>query len=215
MKKDELIKLTSNITRNSCPKHINFHCHTTFSDGSLNPEQLLDEAFKNKIKYLSITDHHTLKAHKYIAKKKLLKKYPINSIKLVSGIEISCLLSNCLVHILGLGINLESIDLNPYTKGQSPHGNFLKAKTVSQAIKDAGGLSFLAHPGRYRVPFNILIPEAYKNNIDGIEVWYDYSMSEKWQPSYFICEKIDLLTDKFNMLKTCGTDSHGYSLLGR
>ncbi len=215
MNKKELIKLTSSLNKDSCPNSVNFHCHTTYSDGSLNPEELLEEAYKNNIKYLSITDHHTLNAHKYIANKNLLNKYPPKSIVLVTGIEINCLLKGCLVHVLGLGIDLNSKELSPYTQNQSPVGNDLNIKSVAKAIKISGGISFLAHPGRYRIPFYKLIPEAFANEIDGIEVWYDYSLSENWTPSEFICDEIEKLTDKFGMLKTCGTDSHGYSLKGR
>tara|TARA_Y100000589_G_C27146075_1_gene626877 strand:- start:504 stop:1151 length:648 start_codon:yes stop_codon:yes gene_type:complete len=215
MNRSELIELTSNIKKDSCPNYINFHCHTTFSDGSLNPDQLLDQAYNNKISYLSITDHHTLNAHKYIINNNLLERYSKNSFNLISGIEINCLLKGCLVHVLGLGVDLQSKYLLPYTKSESPIGIDLNIKSVSKAIREAGGLSFLAHPARYRLPFNILINESYLNGIDGIEVWYDYSLKEKWSPSPFICEEIDKLTDELGMLKTCGTDSHGYSLLGR
>tara|TARA_Y100000589_G_scaffold279476_1_gene275467 strand:+ start:2461 stop:3108 length:648 start_codon:yes stop_codon:yes gene_type:complete len=215
MNKQDLIKITSKINKESCPKYINFHCHTTFSDGSMTPLQLLKEAYKNKTKYIAITDHHSINAHKDIYKKKLMKKFPLKSIIVVTGIEINCLLKGCLVHVLGLGIDIESEFLAPYTKGESPVGNDLHIKAVSQAIRKSGGISFLAHPGRYRIPFNILIPEAYKNNIDGIEVWYDYTLNEYWNPSPFICEEIEKLTNKYGMLKSCGTDSHGYSLMGR
>ena len=215
MNKDDLIKLTSGITKDSCPSIINFHCHSTFSDGSLTPEELLDEAFKNNIKYLSITDHHTVKAHTYIASENILNKYTSSSFKLITGIEINSLLKGCLVHILGLGIDIESKHLFPYTQSESPIGSHLDIKSVSNAIRNSGGLSFLAHPARYRIPFDILINEAFNNRVDGVEVWYDYSLSEKWKPSPFICEQIDKLTSKLGMLKSCGTDSHGFSLLGR
>ena len=83
-------------------------------------------------------------------------------------------------------------------------------------IRDrSGGLSFLAHPARYRIPFYKLIPEANKQGVDGIEVWYDYELKERWQASYFVCSEINKLTENLEMLKSCGTDSHGYSLLGR
>ena len=215
MNKKELIELTRCINKESCPKDINFHCHTTFSDGSLNPSDLLDQAYRNNLKYLSITDHHSVKAHIHIKKYNLMNKYPFNSIKLVSGIEINCLLKGCLVHLLGLGIDIYHRSLYPYVQGESPVGLDLQAKSVCRAINDAGGLSFLAHPARYRIPFNDLINEALSIGIDGIEVWYDYSLQKIWEPSLFICEKIDLLANKYNLLKSCGTDSHGYSLLGR
>ena len=52
MNREDLVKLTSNINKNSCPKNINFHCHTKFSDGSLEPYELLEQAYKNNLKFL-------------------------------------------------------------------------------------------------------------------------------------------------------------------
>ena len=215
MNKKELINLTSKVDKNSCPHIINFHCHTKFSDGSLDPEQLLDQVFFNKLKFISITDHHTIKAHDYIEKNNILEKYPNDSFKLIPGIEINCLLLGCLVHVLGLGINIKSNQLTPYIQGESPVGNDLHIKSVTKAIRLAGGLSFLAHPARYRIPFYKLIPEANKQGVDGIEVWYDYELKKSWQASYFVCSEINKLTESLKMLKSCGTDSHGFSLLGR
>ena len=215
MNKKDLIDLTSKIDKYSCPHIINFHCHTKFSDGSFDPEQLLDQVFFNKLKFISITDHHTIKAHDYIEKNNILEKYPNDSFKLIPGIEINCLLLGCLVHVVGLGINIKSNQLTPYIQGESPVGNDLHIKSVTNAIRLAGGLSFLAHPARYRIPFYKLIPEANKQGVDGIEVWYDYELKESWQASYFVCSEINKLTESLKMLKSCGTDSHGYSLLGR
>ena len=215
MNKKDLIDLTSKIDKYSCPHIINFHCHTKFSDGSFDPEQLLDQVFFNKLKFISITDHHTIKAHDYIEKNNILEKYPNDSFKLIPGIEINCLLLGCLVHVVGLGINIKSNQLTPYIQGESPVGNDLNIRSVTKAIRLAGGLSFLAHPARYRIPFYKLIPEANKQGVDGIEVWYDYELKERWQASYFVCSEINKLTEGLRMLKSCGTDSHGYSLLGR
>ena len=141
--------------------------------------------------------------------------YPKDSFKLIPGIEINCLLLGCLVHVIGLGINIKSKHLTPYIQGESPIGNDLYIKSVTNAIRLSGGLSFLAHPARYRIPFYKLIPEANKQGVDGIEVWYDYELKERWQASNFICSEINKLTESLKMLKSCGTDSHGYSLLGR
>ena len=69
MNREDLIKLTSNINKYSCPENINFHCNTKCSDGSLDTYEILEQAYKNKLKFLSITDHHTIKAHEYIKKK--------------------------------------------------------------------------------------------------------------------------------------------------
>ena len=215
MNREDLVKLTSIINKDSCPNIINFHCHTKFSDGSLDPHELLDQAYKNKIKFLSITDHHTIRAYEFIDKNNMLSKYPINSFKLITGIEINTLILGCLVHVIGLGIDIKSKSLAPYVLGESPVGNDLQINSVTKAISSAGGLTFLAHPARYRIPFYELIPEAKKQGVDGVEVWYDYELKEKWEPSLFVCSQIDQLTNKYSMLKSCGTDSHGHSILGR
>ena len=36
-----------------------------------------------------------------------------------------------------------------------------------------------------------------------------------YNSSTIICDEIDKLTTNYQMLKSCGTDTHGYSLLGR
>ena len=215
MNHKELIEVISNVNKNSCPSHVNFHCHTNLSDGSMTPEELIKQATHNKLRFLSITDHHSIKAYKYIYKNKILENYSDVEFDLISGIEINCLLKGCLVHLLGIGINVNSKALNPYIQGQSAIGNNLQARQVMNVIREAGGLSFLAHPGRYRIPFDILIEEAFNIGIDGIEVWYDYDLNEIWKPTEFICDEIDKLTTNYQMLKSCGTDTHGYSLLGR
>ena len=45
--------------------------------------------------------------------------------------------------------------------------------------------------------------------------YFSYELNEVWNPSLFVCSEIDKLADEYSMLKTCGTDSHGFSLLGR
>ena len=50
MDKQDLIKITTNINKESCPDNVNFHCNTKFSDGRFDPETLLETAFINTIK---------------------------------------------------------------------------------------------------------------------------------------------------------------------
>jgi predicted metal-dependent phosphoesterase TrpH len=42
------------------PKY-DLHCHSTASDGSLDPMDLIEKARQKEIKVLAITDHDTLK----------------------------------------------------------------------------------------------------------------------------------------------------------
>ena len=51
MNREDLVKLTTKINKNRWHKNINFHCHTKFSDGSLEPYELLEQAYKNNLKF--------------------------------------------------------------------------------------------------------------------------------------------------------------------
>lgn len=46
--------------------HLDLHSHSTFSDGSLAPEELLNRAAMAKLDFFAITDHDTLNAYFYI-----------------------------------------------------------------------------------------------------------------------------------------------------
>ena len=79
------------------------HCHSTASDGSLTPTQLVEFAQSKAIDYLSLTDHDTIEG---------LKEAQIaaqdKTIKLINGIEFSVTWQAKTVHIVGLKINPES-----------------------------------------------------------------------------------------------------------
>ena len=40
----------------SCPGELNFHCHTTCSDGSLRPQQLGEQALALGLRHFAVTD---------------------------------------------------------------------------------------------------------------------------------------------------------------
>lgn len=79
------------------------HTHTTCSDGSFSPKELLHEAARLGLKGLSITDHDTLNAYKESVP--LAKSL---NIRLLSGVEFSSLCGNHSVHILAYGFSLEN-----------------------------------------------------------------------------------------------------------
>ena len=41
-------------------KYADLHIHSSYSDGCKTPEEIIDSAIKNKIKYISITDHDSI-----------------------------------------------------------------------------------------------------------------------------------------------------------
>ena len=73
-----------------------FHIHTTFSDGTLSPTDVIKRAHKNNVKVLAITDHDTLTGLNEAIEESL--KY---NITLIPGIELSTQHNNESIHILG------------------------------------------------------------------------------------------------------------------
>ena len=56
----KLRQVFQGIHATSCPHNYNFHLHTVYSDGQLQPEQLIEQATNLGLRGLAITDHHTV-----------------------------------------------------------------------------------------------------------------------------------------------------------
>ena len=120
----ELINIIKSITKNSCPNSINFHMHSTFSDGSLTAKQIYYQAIELNIDHYAITDHHSVDAYIELSKfNESTNKDVLNFPKLWTGIEITCLFKGCLVHVLGLGFDHNSKYLLPYVDHKAAIGN--------------------------------------------------------------------------------------------
>lgn len=79
------------------------HCHTTCSDGTMTPEEILKLAKSIGLKGLSITDHDTVEA--YDTAVDIAKAL---NVTLLSGIEFSASHKGVSVHILGYGFDVNS-----------------------------------------------------------------------------------------------------------
>lgn len=79
------------------------HCHSTCSDGSDTPAQIIEMAKQAGLSGLSITDHDTIDA--YDTAIPLAKAAGIT---LLPGIEFSTVLNKTSVHILGYGFDVEN-----------------------------------------------------------------------------------------------------------
>lgn len=72
------------------------HCHSTHSDGTLSPIQLLDIAKENALQGLSITDHDTVDAYP-----SAFAEASKRGIDLITGVEFSTTCKEKSIHILG------------------------------------------------------------------------------------------------------------------
>lgn len=202
----------------SCPRSYNFHCHTTASDGQLHPKTLIEQAIAIGLKGFAITDHHTIGGY-HIAQTcldSLQHSLPTQAIPhLWTGVEITARLLNTDVHILGYAFDPHHSSLKPYLKGKAPQHQQAEAATVIDVLHQAGGLAVLAHPCRYRRSAHELIPAAANVGIDGVETYYAYANPDPWHSSPKQTQQVKQLSITYNLLNTCGTDTHGSNLLRR
>ncbi|HEY9811890.1 MAG TPA: PHP domain-containing protein [Halomicronema sp.] len=213
-----LKQVFQNVGAASCPFQYNFHLHTVYSDGQLKPEELIEQAIEFGLLGLAITDHHSIGG--YQVAQSWLNERAESSVNvslphLWTGVEINADLLGCEVHILGYAFNPESSSMKPYLQGKTTKGTDYLAGTVIEAIHWAGGLAVLAHPCRYRVPALELIPTARQLGIDGVEAFYAYNNPSPWCPSERQTDLVCNLSAEHGLLNTCGTDTHGKSILQR
>ena len=80
------------------------HIHSTFSDGTLSPIEIIKVAKDNGVRCIAITDHDCLDS-----------QYIINmsseELKIISGIEISSEIDGLEIHILGYFIDYKNQQL--------------------------------------------------------------------------------------------------------
>jgi predicted metal-dependent phosphoesterase TrpH len=203
----------------SCPHRLNFHLHTVYSDGKMQPVDLIQQAIALRLSDLAITDHHAIAGY-YIAKQYLEQSIsqsndPHSLPTLWSGIEVNASLIFTEVHILGYGFDPEHEAMQPYLQGKTTAGLDYQAISVIKAMHLAGGIAVLAHPARYRRSPEDLIPAAAALGIDGIETYYGYDNSDPWKPSPRQTEEIRQLSESHGLMHTCGTDSHGLKISKR
>ena len=72
------------------------HMHSTYSDGTFSPPELIEQAKQMNLSAISITDHDSVNAY-YEAKVRAQDL----GIDLITGVELSSELDGCAVHVLG------------------------------------------------------------------------------------------------------------------
>lgn len=83
--------------------HADLHCHTTCSDGTATPAEIIKLAIAKQLSGLAITDHDTIDAYQ--------EAFPLaqaHALPLISGVEFSAAHKNVSIHILAYSFSLKS-----------------------------------------------------------------------------------------------------------
>ncbi|MCB2181132.1 MAG: PHP domain-containing protein [Desulfobulbaceae bacterium] len=88
-------------------EYIDLHLHSSFSDGTMSPTQLVGEAVLEEIKAIAITDHDTIEG---VAE--AFEAGRMNGIEVISGVELSAYHAETPMHILGYGFSHDDQSLS-------------------------------------------------------------------------------------------------------
>lgn len=202
----ELIK---SFTKNDYETNVNLHVHSTFSDGRVNAEELIEQAKAKGLKYIAISDHNTLNAY---LQTDILKEEMI-----IPAIEFDCWFGTVFLHMLGYGVDVHNSELQALCakSKRETEADWVRIfssrhpKRVIDAIHAAGGIAVLAHPACC-FTFNLgrLVKNLKKIGLDGIEVYYPYPR-HRGIVKFNTTKNVEKIADKYNLIKTGGTDEHG------
>lgn len=111
---------------------IDLHCHSLYSDGLLTPEDLFKRAVEAKIRMLALTDHDTIDGLF-----DLQAAAVSTDISIINGIEFSTRWKKHDIHIVGLGIDIQSKALQACVRAQT-NSRISRALEIGKRLARAG-----------------------------------------------------------------------------
>jgi 3',5'-nucleoside bisphosphate phosphatase len=149
-------------------EYVDLHCHSTASDGTLAPAEVIRLAKESDLSALALTDHDTIAGIV-----EALTEAAKVSIDFLPGIEISCIYPRPgTMHLLGYGIDPQSAELRDMTRRLVSARDERNAKvveklqtlgvaiTLNEVIDAAGGEVI----GRPHIA-NVLVRKGYVSSI--------------------------------------------------
>src|SRR5690242_9568183 len=112
---------------------VDLHTHTTCSDGTLTPRELVAEAIKRGVRVLAVTDHDSTDG---LADAIAAAQPPLT---IVPGIEINCDVEGAEIHVLGYYMAYEAAWFQDFCRQQ-------RAERRARVVRTAERLAALGLP---------------------------------------------------------------------
>ncbi len=186
-------------------KKVNLHIHTKFSDGEADAVDILNQAKEKEYKKIAICDHNTIEAHKFVKDEILMP-----------AVEFDVWCGYVFMHLLAYGIDINSEALLSFCAKSKKETEldivriFAKRdiKKLINAIHSAGGIAVLAHPACcWAINLERFVKKLISYGLDGLEVYYPYER-HRGIIKFHKAETVEKIADKYNLIKTGGTDLH-------
>lgn len=113
-------------------KYIDLHVHSTYSDGTYTPEELIALAKERKLSHIALTDHDTVEGIPYA-----LEAAKDSGVTVIPGVELSSEYGKTDIHVVGLGIDYKNPEFIRYLK-QFQEDRTARNIKMCQKLADAG-----------------------------------------------------------------------------
>lgn len=205
----EDIELIKSFTKEDYEKSVDLHIHSVFSDGKLEVNEIVEQAKQKGLKHIAISDHNTLNAY--------LETDVLKEKMVIPAIEFDCWWGTVFLHMLGYGVDVNNPKLQSLC-AKTKRGteadwvrifSFKHPKRVIDAIHEAGGIAVLAHPACcFVLNLDRFVGKLKKLGLDGLEVYYPYTR-HRGIVKFHLARNVDKIADKYDLIKTGGSDEHG------
>ena len=178
---------------------VDLHCHSDASDGYYTPEVLADKLAETGVHFAALTDHCTV-----TGQSSFRSRAARHGIIQVMGAELHARFNGAEIHLLAYGFDPERASF------QLALGTTVDAEQAIDAVHEAGGIVFLAHPLHNGWTWSGLeetVTELVAAGLDGIEAYYKpYTAHQQ--------KKLVSLADRLGILTSAGSDFHGRTETG-
>ena len=82
---------------------IDLHLHTNYSDGTDSVEELLENAERQQLELISITEHETVAAYVELQNSEIREKFKG---EIITGVELKAIYNNHNIEVLGYGVDI-------------------------------------------------------------------------------------------------------------
>ncbi len=206
----EIIELINSFKEDEYFDFVNLHIHSKYSDGNAEFDDIIRQARDLGFRKIAICDHNTVAGHKIYRDSILLP-----------AVEFDCWCGYVFMHLLAYGIDVENPKLSKFM-AKSKRGTDAdivrifsrrNVKKLIDAIHQAGGIAILAHPACcWAINLEKFVLKLVDMGLDGLEVFYPYQRHRKIF-KFHTSEKVMEIADKYNLVKTGGTDCHTRNIL--
>lgn len=175
---------------------LELHCHTTYSDGTLTPAQLVDRAVAAGVRALAITDHDTLSGWS-----EAIAAAQSHDLEIVPGLELSTVHHERSLHILGFYPDPEKLQapLNDRIAGRFRRAQQMVEKLAALGYAIAlppmkGGMA----PGRPHIADALVSAGYAQTPQEAFERWLGDD-----KPAYVHYDKFSI-QEGIELLRRCG-----------